>query len=74
MYCVCIVSIVARIVPKVKCKLLLTLTLVLVITAFIVMMYVVQGGRSRAVRATEANAQSSRSHAVLQLSVEVAIW
>ncbi|GMI40899.1 hypothetical protein TeGR_g13622, partial [Tetraparma gracilis] len=30
-----------------------------------------QGGRSRAVRATEFNEQSSRSHAILQLSVEL---
>lgn len=32
-----------------------------------------QGGRSRAVRATEYNEQSSRSHAILQLSIEVEI-
>ena len=32
-----------------------------------------QGGRSRAVRATEYNEHSSRSHAILQLSIEVEI-
>ena len=32
-----------------------------------------QGGRNRAVRATEFNQQSSRSHAILQLSIEIEI-
>jgi len=42
-------------------------------TADDVLALLFQGGRNRAVRATEYNQQSSRSHAILQLSVEIEI-
>ena len=38
-----------------------------------VLLLLYQGGRHRQVRATEYNEQSSRSHAILQLSIEVEI-